>query len=162
MKRQSSKSAFTNRPKKARVEPANPSPPSPGPSRADEQQIQVGLGSSVPVNDDTISAIGISPTMTTSESRLPSLELPLRVKKFMERSGSKGCSVLHTLVASHYCDFHTSGTGDPQDTGIVTLDVFMKNVTSKKASDFHQLVNDAVTEEDWKNVITHGMHLALS
>jgi hypothetical protein len=152
-KRGRSKSAFTKISKKARSGPEYSSClPSPGPSRIAEEQMQVS--SPVPGDDVDISAMEISSSVN---SRLPSLELPLRVKKSMEKIGTKDCQMLYVSFASHY--YQTFETGAPQ---IVAMDVFKKNVTRKNVSSFHDLLNNAVTEKDWENVITHGMCLALS
>jgi hypothetical protein len=144
MKRKNSKSA--NRKKKARNQrdyPLHLPCPQAGSSHVEEQMLV------------DIPAMEISPSV---DSRFPSLELVLRIKESMERLSSKDYLVLYTSFDHHYRQ--TSGTGAPQ--GIVSLEVFMKNVTRKDASSFRDLVNNAVTEKDWENVITHGMRLALS
>ncbi|KAH9977334.1 hypothetical protein BGW80DRAFT_1443580 [Lactifluus volemus] len=83
-----------------------------------------------------IPAMEISPSV---DSRFPSLELVLRIKESMERLSSKD-------YLWHWCS-----------SGIVSLEVFMKNVIRKDASSFRDLVNNAVTEKDWENVITHDV-----
>jgi hypothetical protein len=146
-KRRRSKSA--NR-KKARVGPEySYHTPSAGPSLVSEEQMQVG--SPVPADDLDIASMDISPS-----ARLFSLDLPSRVKRYMEqRSRSKDYTALHAYIDGLHLD-----NDAPQN--IVSLDVFKQNVTRKNASDFRNLVNKAVTEKDWENVVTHGMCLALS
>jgi hypothetical protein len=151
MKRGRSKSAFTNISKKARIGPYSSHSPSPGPSRLSEEQMQVS--SPVPADDVDIASMEISPSALSSRLLLP--ELPSRVKKFTEFISSKDYQTLHTYIISQYFN-----AGVPEV--IVSLDVFMQNVTCKNATDFRDLVNKAVTEKDWENVITHGMCLALS
>ncbi|KAH9977335.1 hypothetical protein BGW80DRAFT_1288680 [Lactifluus volemus] len=104
------------------------------------------VGSPVPADDLDIASMDTSPS-----ARLFSLDLPSRVKRYMEQhSRSKDYTVLHAYIDGLHLD-----NDAPQN--IVSLDVFKQNVTRKNSSDFRNLVNKAVTEKDWENVITHDV-----
>jgi hypothetical protein len=54
---------------------------------------------------------------------------------------------------------------DPSNWDLIYLtnlsEVFYENVTGKNVSDILDLLKKGVREEDWKDMVTHGRHLAV-
>jgi hypothetical protein len=80
------------------------------------------------------------------------------MKLLYKHPGDPDLSVIHWFLLGHFSD----STGVPE--GFVSQEVMAKNINCRDVSDVIELAKKAVkskTNEDWKAVIAHGMHLAL-
>jgi hypothetical protein len=114
----------------------------------------------VPMAD--ISATEGYPT-ATDPSRPPSPEslskIAAKIARFLQLQPSK--SERDTIVNIYGIIWSFYDDNPPAPEAFVSGDVFNMNLTTDTSSLF-DLVKNAAREEDWKDVVSHGMHLALS
>jgi hypothetical protein len=66
--------------------------------------------------------------------------------------------VLHSIISNQFTAYQGSEFALPE--GFVSREVFLKNMKCKDASGFSDLVRKAARENNWNDVLNHGMHLA--
>jgi hypothetical protein len=95
---------------------------------------------------------------TAMDTRLPSPEL---LSELAEEFQDLKYPCDRDLVHIYFALRSLYRTAPPVPKDFVSPNVFDKNITSRNVSDLLHLVKMAVREKDWKDVVSHGMHLAL-
>ena len=152
-KNKRSKQNSTGRRKRAKESPL----PSPGPSRT-------GPGPLLPVEGIATTAESVvriegDRTATNSRPGSPSPELLSSLAHEMRFISDNDPGILYVIDNSILRVWETISESAPGS--LVPRDVFVRNAPRKQASGFFDLAKKATREKDWKDVILHGMLLAL-
>ncbi|KAI0253840.1 hypothetical protein BJV78DRAFT_1351441 [Lactifluus subvellereus] len=124
---------------------------SPGPSRIGVRQIQPG--SPAPIED--VPTEGLARTEgdpTATNPRCPSPELLSIIEQEMEfvEDGDPAVGIYLSLRKVYM-------QNPPVPEGFVTRDIFLRNVSHEKGSDFLDLAKKALKEQSWKDVVIHDV-----
>jgi hypothetical protein len=140
----------------------------PGPSRTVDQRIQVDsptpkqpVGSEDFAMTEGDSTTSGDPTATNprffTDEMLTVIARDV-MKLLYKHPDDPDLAIIHWFLLGHFSD----GTGVPK--GFVSQEVLAKNINGRDVSDVVELAKKAVkskTNEDWKDVIAHGMDLTL-
>ena len=128
--------------------------PSPSPSRTGPPPLPV---EGVAATAESVARIEGDCTASNSRPGSPSPELLSTLvhgMRYVYNDDPGILSVIHNNIQTILETISAPGS-------LVPRDVFLRNASRKQASGFLDLVKKAVREEDWKDVILHGMLLAL-
>ena len=162
-KNKRSEEVSTGRPKRAKAEPESPSP-SPGPSRLGYQQVQADP----PLTTEGVATEGFETAESvamiegdrTAMSPTPRALSPELLSALMHEMGyiredhPAFLSLIHVYVERVL-------RNTPDIESLVSREIFLQNVSRRQASGFLDLAKKSARDKDWKNVILHGMILAL-
>ncbi|KAI0247907.1 hypothetical protein BJV78DRAFT_862435 [Lactifluus subvellereus] len=91
---------------------------------------------------------------TTTNPRFPSPELVSIIAQemvFVEDGDEDITTTMHFILRKVYKQ------NPPVPEGFVAQDVFLRNLSHEKGSDFLDLVKKALREKDWKDVVIHDV-----
>ena len=163
-KNKRSEEVSTGRPKRAKAEPESPSP-SPGPSRLGYQQVQVDppltMEDVAMEGFETAESVAMIEGDRTAISPMPRALSPELLSALIHDMGY--INEDDPVILSHliYHDVQRVLRNTPDIESLVSREIFLQNVSRRQASGFLDLAKKSARDKDWKNVILHGMILAL-
>jgi hypothetical protein len=178
-KQKRSNPSSSSSPKKVKVKPRPESrPPSPGPSRfvnqvdlPDPMQVEEPEDSAM-TEGVTVATTSDDPTTTNPrvfppellsniEQGLQDLKNLKDLMESVEENNSKILNDIHFTVKRRLSKFEGSKSTIPVPTGFVSEEELLENIKGEKGSEILGLVKKALKEDNWNDVLSHGMHLAL-
>jgi hypothetical protein len=156
-KKKRSEGVSTGKQKRAKAEPESPSP-SPGPSRPGYQQVEDVATEGFATAESVAMIEGDRTPMSPTPRALSPELLSALIHEMGYIRESEDDPAILTLI-HHATEKVLENTPDIES--LVSRKVFLQNVSRKQGSGFLDLAKKSARNKDWKDVILHGMVLAL-